>query len=110
MEMKIPSGAGTTLLCLAWFIRLCVLCLDGDDAIAAVVLVFLAGGFLFLRPLRYGASENLQELARVQLLVEDRGLREKWREEGGVARSPVPLLLLVCKVAGGGAKEDFRDW
>ena len=36
-------------------------------------------------------------------------LREKLWEEDGVARCPVPLLLRAREVAGGGAKEDFRD-
>ena len=41
--------------------------------------------------------------------MEDCGLREKLREEDGIARIPVPLILRVREVAGGGAKEDFRD-
>ena len=44
-------------------------------------------------PLCDGASENIQELACFQLPVEDRVLREKWREEDGIAWSPVSLLL-----------------
>ena len=84
---------GSGLIHLNWLFRLHVLGLDGDDAIFVIVFVCLAGGFLFLCPLRDGAGENLQDLARVQLPVEDRGLREKWREEDGFAQSPVPLLL-----------------
>ena len=41
--------------------------------------------------------------------MEDRSLCQKWWEEDGVARSPVPLLLRARKVAGGGAKEDLHD-
>ena len=37
--------------------------------------------------------ENLQELARVRLAVEDGGLCQKWREEDGVAGRPVVLFL-----------------
>ena len=42
--------------------------------------------------------------------MEDCGLCEEWREEDGAAWRPVPLLLRARKVAGGGAKENFRDW
>ena len=96
-------------LCLTW-LRFCVLSLNGDDAIIVIGLVFLACGIIFLRPLRDGAGENLEELARVRLSMEDHGVRQKWWEEDGVAQIPVPLLLRSCEVADGGAKEDFRDW
>ena len=41
--------------------------------------------------------------------MEDSGLCQKWREEDGIAGSPVSLLLGLGEVAGGGAKKDFRD-
>ena len=55
-------------------------------------VVFLAGGFPFLRLLRDGASKNIQDLARVRLPMEDCGLCEEWREEDGFARRPVPPI------------------
>ena len=100
---------GGGLLRLNWIRRLCVLGLDGDDAIVVVGLVCLACGFLFLRPIHDGAGEKLQELSCVRLPADDCGLCEKCQEEDGVARSPVHLLLRVREVAGGGAKEDFCD-
>ena len=54
-------------------------------------------------------GKNIEELARVQLAAEDRGLCQKLWEEDSVARIPFPLLLRSRKVAGGGAKEDFRN-
>ena len=39
----------------------------------------------------------------------DCGLRQKWREEDGVAWIPVALLLGSREVAAGGAKKDLRD-
>ena len=67
---------GGSRLCLTWF-RFRVLSLNGDDAIVVVGLVYLVCGVLFLRPLRDGAGENLEELVRVRLAVEDQGLRQK---------------------------------
>ena len=99
---------GGGLLCLKW-IRFCFIGVNGDDAIVVIGLVCLACGILFLCPLCDGAGKNLEELARVQLAVEDCGLRQKWWEEDGVAQSPVPMLLRSREVAGGGAKEDFCD-
>ena len=92
-----------------WF-RFRVLGLNGDEGTVVVGLVCLACCFLFLRPLRDGAGKKIEELTRVRLTVEDHGLRQKWREEDGVAQIPVPLLLRSREVAGGGVKEDFRDW
>ena len=99
------GGGLLRLTCL----RFRVLGLNGADAIIVVGPICLACGLFFLRPLRDGAGKNIEELARVQLAIEDRGLRHKWREEDGVARNPVPLLFRARKVGGGGAKEDFRD-
>ena len=96
------------LLRLNWFC-LCFFGVNGDDTIVVIGLVCLSCEILVLRPLHDGSGENLEELARVRLAVEDRGLRQKRRKEDGVAWSPVPLLLRLCEVAGGGAKEDFRD-
>ena len=111
--IKIVCGGGQRLggglLFLKWLHRLCILGLDGDDAIVVVGLVCLACGFLFLHPLHDGAGKNLQELACVRLPVEDRDLHEKLREEDGVAQSPVPLLPRSREAAVGGAKEDFCD-
>ena len=95
---------------LNWLPLLCVLGIDGDDDIVVVVLVCLTVGICLLCPLHDIAGKNLQELARVRLLVEDRGLREKWQQGGSVAWSPVPLLLRAREFSGSGAKEDFRDW
>ena len=106
MYVNISAAA---FFCLTWLRRLRILGLDGDDTIVVVVLVCLTCDFRFIHPLRDGTGGKLQELPRVRLPVEDCGLREKWREEDGVARHPVPLLLRVCEVAGGGTKEDFSD-
>ena len=80
-----------------------------DDAIVVIGLVGLTQGFRVQRPLRNGGGENLEELARVRLAVEYCGLRQKWREEDGVAGSQVSLFLGSREVAGGGAKKDFHD-
>ena len=66
------------LLCLNFLRRLFVICLHTTFYVFAVV-VFPAGGLPFLCSLYYGASKNLQEIARVQLPMEDCGLREEWR-------------------------------
>ena len=95
-------------ICLTWF-RNCVLGLNGDDAIFFIGLVCLTCGVLFLCPLRDGAGENLEELARIRLAVEDCGLRQKWREEDCVAGSLVSLFLGSREVAGGGPNKDLRD-
>ena len=55
---------GNGLLRLTW-LRFRVISLNGDDAIIVVGLIYLACGFLFLRQLREGAGENIEELARV---------------------------------------------
>ena len=41
--------------------------------------------------------------------MDDCGLRQKRRDEDGVAGSPVSLFLGSREVAGGGAKKDLRD-
>ena len=56
---------GGGLLCLTCFRCLLVLCLHADFSVFVVSVVFPARGFPFLCPLRDGAIENLQELARV---------------------------------------------
>ena len=98
---------GGGLLRLTWLCRLRVLGLDGDDAIVAIGLVCLACGILFLLPNCDVAGENIQELYRVGLPVEDCSLCQKLRYENSVAQTPVPLLLRARKVAGSGAKEEF---
>ena len=59
---------GGGLLHINW-LRFRVLGLNGDDAIVVVGLICLACGFLFLRPLRDGAGENIEDIARVRLAV-----------------------------------------
>ena len=59
------------LLRLTWFRRLLVLCLYGDYGVFVVVVVFPADVFPFLLPLRDEVRKIIQELARVQLPVED---------------------------------------
>ena len=88
--------------------RILVLCLNAAFAVFVIVVVFPAGVSPFLRPLCDGASENIQELARVQLPVEDCSLHKEWREKDGVAQRPVPLLIRAREF-GGGEKENFRD-
>ena len=100
---------GDILICLTWLLRLLVLCLYADFSVFIVVVVFPAGVSLFLCPLCDGASKNIQDLARIRLPVEDCGLREKFQEEDGILRRPLRLLLQAREVAGGGAREDFRD-
>ena len=51
---------GGSLLRLTWFLRLLVLSLYADFDIFVVVFVYPAGVFPVLRPLRDGASENIQ--------------------------------------------------
>ena len=96
---------GGALLCLTWF---CFgfLGFNSDNAIIIVGLVCLICGIRVQHPLRAGERENLEELARVQLALEDCSLHQKC----GVAGSPVFLLLGSREVAGGGAKKDFRNW
>ena len=72
--------------------------------VVAAVVVVSAGVFPLLRSLRDGASENLQEISRVRLPVEDCGLRKERWEEGGVVRRLVPLIFRSREVSGGGAK------
>ena len=100
---------GSGQICLTFIFRLFLLCLHAAFAVFVLFVVFPTVGFYFLCPLRDGARENIQELARVRLLVEDCGFRKEWREEDGVARRLVPLLLYLREVASGGAKENFRD-
>ena len=100
---------GGGLLRLTW-LRFRFLGVNGVNDIVIVGLICLACGILVLRPLRDGAGENIEEIARVLLAVEDRCLHHKWREEEGVARSQVPLILRLRKVSGSGAKEGFCDW
>ena len=76
------------LLCLTW-ICLRFLGFNSNNAIVVVGLVCLACGIRVRYPICDGAGENLEELARVRLAVEDRGLFQKWQEEDGVARSSV---------------------
>ena len=94
---------GSGLICLSFIRRIFVLCLHAAFTFVIVVV------FPFLRPLRDGAIENIQELSCVQLPVAYCSLREEWREEDGVERRPVLLIFRVREVAGGGAKENFRD-
>ena len=51
-------------------------------------------------------AKNIEELAHVRLAVENCGLRQKSREEDGVAGSQVYLLLELRNVAGNGVKKD----
>ena len=67
---------GGCLLLLNW-LRLCFLGINGDDAIVVIGLVCPACGILVLCPLHDGAGENIEELARVRISVEDCGLRQK---------------------------------
>ena len=59
---------GGGLLHINW-LRFHVLGLNGDDAIVVVGLICLACGFLFLRPLRDGAGENIEDISRVLIAV-----------------------------------------
>ena len=68
---------GGGLLCLTFLCCLLVLYLHVAFAVFVVVVVFLPGGFPFLRPLCDGVSKNLQDLSRVQLPVDDYRLREE---------------------------------
>ena len=99
---------GEGLLRLTW-ICFGFLGFNSDNAIVFLGLVCLACGIRVRLPLRDGAGENILELARFQLAVEDCGLRQKSREDDGVAWSPVYLLLGSREVSGGGEEKDFRD-
>ena len=69
---------GSGLIRLTWLL-LRFLGVIGYNDIFIVGSVCLTCGILILFPLRDGAGENLEELARVQLAVEYRSLRQKWR-------------------------------
>ena len=108
MVANVSNGRfGGGLLRLTWLFGLRGF--NRHDTIVIAGLIGLTRGIRVRCPLRDGAGENLQELARVQLAVEDCGLRKKWREEESVAGSPVTMFLGSRKVAGGGAKKDLCD-
>ena len=96
------------LLRLAFLCRLFVICLHAAFAFI-VAVIFPAGVFPLLCPFCDGASENVQDLSCVQLLVEDCGLLGEWQEKDSVSRRPVPLIFRVREVAGCGAKEKLGD-
>ena len=58
---------GSGLIYLTWFRRLLVLCLYAGFAVFVVVVAFPASVFPFLRPLRNGASKNIQGIVRVRI-------------------------------------------
>ena len=78
------------MLCFACICCILVLCIN---AAFSFIVVVSAGVSPLLHFLRDGARENLQELSRVRLPVEDCNLREELREENGVAQRPAPLIF-----------------
>ena len=108
LSAMVANVSGVTCFALPFFINFRPLP-PRRLTVFSIVVVFPTGCFPSLRPLRDGASKNIQELARIRLPVEDCNLREEWQEEDGVARRPVPLLLRLPEVAGGRAMENLRD-